>query len=77
MKADVAVVGSGLAGLGASEWASGSQVCIGANPTFVPYPITASRNARRRLSRSSDAAWTNSDGHVSRCSGLRGSEVAA
>ena len=65
-----------LAGLGASEWASGNHV-IGANPTFVPYPITASRNARRRLSRSSNPAWTNSAGHVSRCSGLRGSEVAA
>ena len=25
-----------LAGLGASECASGSHVCIGASPTFVP-----------------------------------------
>lgn len=25
-----------LAGLGASECASGNQVCIGASPTFVP-----------------------------------------
>ena len=25
-----------LAGLGASAWASGSQVCIGARPTLVP-----------------------------------------
>jgi hypothetical protein len=36
-----------LVGLGASECASGSQVCIGATPTLVPYPITASRNANR------------------------------
>ena len=26
------------AGLGASLWASGSQVCMGARPIFVPYP---------------------------------------
>src|SRR5216684_6599471 len=32
-------------GEGASEWASGSQVCIGASPAFVPYPMRRNANA--------------------------------
>ena len=34
-------------GAGAWLWASGSQLCIGASPTFVPYPRTRSPIARR------------------------------
>ena len=32
-------------GLGASEWASGSQVCMGNRPAFVPKPMAANTNA--------------------------------
>ena len=32
-------------GVGASEWASGSQVCTGNSPTLVPNPNTARTNA--------------------------------
>src|SRR5260370_18141314 len=32
-------------GEGASEWASGSHVCIGASPAFVPYPMRRNANA--------------------------------
>ena len=32
-------------GAGLSLWASGSQLCIGAKPTLVPYPTSTSRKA--------------------------------
>ena len=32
-------------GAGPSLWASGNQVCIGANPTFVPNPTNTNKNA--------------------------------
>ncbi len=34
-------------GDGASECASGSHVCTGTRPIFVPYPRTASTNVSR------------------------------
>ena len=34
-------------GLGAWEWASGSQVCMGNRPALVPKPITINAKARR------------------------------
>ena len=32
-------------GLGASEWASGSQVCMGNRPALVPKPMAANTKA--------------------------------
>src|SRR5712692_2704048 len=46
-------------GDGASEWASGSHVCIGASPAFVPYPTRMNANA-------SCSSWGCSDGAVAR-----------
>ena len=37
-------------GAGASEWASGSQVCMGASPALVPYPTSRKTNASRMTS---------------------------
>ena len=43
-------------GDGASAWASGSHVCMGASPAFVPYPTTMNPNARCKSSGCSDGA---------------------
>ena len=45
---------------GASECASGSQVCIGASPAFVPYPIRMNAKASCSSSGCSDGAASRS-----------------
>src|SRR6266852_8085685 len=47
-------------GDGASEWASGSHVCIGASPAFVPYPTRMNANASCRSCGCSEGAAARS-----------------
>ena len=53
---------SPLMGLGAWLWASGSQVCIGTNPTFVPNPTIISTMAILIMLGSSSEACSISAG---------------
>gem|GEM_PF-6765201 len=48
-----------LIGDGALLWASGSHVCMGTNPTFVPYPTITKINAILAIAGSKLAAWPN------------------
>src|SRR3990167_8123692 len=48
-----------LIGAGALLWASGSHVCMGTKPTFVPYPIKIKMNAILAINGSSAEAWDN------------------
>ena len=43
-------------GLGASEWASGSHVCMGNRPALVPKPMAANTNAIIMRGRSMNGA---------------------
>src|SRR6266852_7999005 len=47
-------------GDGASECASGSHVCIGASPAFVPYPMRMNANASCRSCGCSEGAAARS-----------------
>ncbi|EKD69484.1 MAG: hypothetical protein ACD_47C00103G0001 [uncultured bacterium] len=41
-------------GAGDCEWASGSQVCMGARPALVPYPIKTNMNESLMIVRSAN-----------------------